>query len=378
MPAKRDYYEILEITRESTTEEIKKAYRKQALRFHPDRNPGDEQASERFKECAEAYEVLSDTEKKSRYDRYGHAGLGSGSSGGAGFQDVSDIFEAFGDMFGGVFGGNSGKRGRGGRRGESLRTAITINLLEAAKGCKRTLEIDRPSSCQTCQGTGAKAGTEPEQCQYCGGRGQVVQSQGFFRVQTTCPACRGEGRIVREKCETCRGSGRENKTVTLEVSIPAGVDTGMQLCLRGEGESGYQGGAPGDLYCDIEVKEHQFFQREGVHLVCHVPITYTQAVLGTELEIPLLEGREKLAIPAGTQPDAVFRIRKQGMPDPHGRGRGDLHVHVQLEVPKKLTARQKELLQELSELEHANVGTHRKTFFAKLKDYFSTEGESGS
>jgi len=378
MPVKRDYYEILEITRESSTEEIKKAYRKQAMKFHPDRNPGNEEASVRFKECAEAYEILSDTEKKARYDRYGHAGLGNGSSGGAGFQDVSDIFEAFGDIFGGVFGGGGGgRRGRGGRRGESLKTSISIDLLEAAKGCKRTLEIERSVICETCQGNGAKPGTEPETCQYCAGRGQVVQSQGFFRVQTACPACRGEGRVVREKCDACRGTGREEDLVKLEVNIPAGVDTGMQLCLRGEGEPGYHGGAPGDLYCDIHVKDHPFFQREGNHLICHVPITYTQAVLGAELEIPLLEGREKLSIPPGTQPDGVFRIKKQGMPDPHGRGRGDLHVHVQLEVPKKVSGRQRELLEELSGLEHANVGTHRKTFFEKLKDYFSVEGESG-
>jgi len=377
MPAKRDYYEVLEIARESSTEEIKKAYRKQAMKFHPDRNPGNEEAAERFKECAEAYEVLADNEKKARYDRYGHAGLGNGSGGGAGFQDVSDIFEAFGDIFGGVFGGGGGgRRGRSGRRGESLRTSITIDLLEAAKGCKRTLEIDRPVECETCQGSGAKPGTQPETCQYCGGRGQVVQSQGFFRVQTTCPACRGEGKVVREKCEKCRGSGRENSHVSLEVNIPAGVDTGMQLCLRGEGEPGFHGGAPGDLYCDIQVKQHPFFQREGVHLICHVPITYTQAVLGAELEIPLLEGREKLTIPAGTQPDAVFKIKKQGMPDPHGRGRGDLRVHVQLEVPKKLNARQKELLHELSEIERTNVGTHRKSFFKKLKDYFSQDADA--
>jgi len=377
MPAKRDYYEVLEITRESTSDEIKKAYRKQAMKFHPDRNPGDSEAAERFKECAEAYEVLADDEKKARYDRYGHAGLGNGSGGGAGFQDVSDIFEAFGDIFGGVFGGGGNRRGRSGKRGDSLRTSITIDLLEAAKGCKRTLEIDRPAECGTCKGTGAKPGTEAEMCQYCGGRGQVVQSQGFFRVQTTCPACRGEGKVVRDKCDKCRGTGREHGRVKLEVSIPAGVDSGMQLCLRGEGEPGLMGGPPGDLYCDIHVKEHQFFQREGVHLICHVPITYTQAVLGAELDVPLLEGRERLTIPAGTQPDAVFKIKKQGMPDPHGRGRGDLHVHVQLEVPKKVNARQRELLQELAELEHTNIGTHRKTFFEKLKDYFSVESESG-
>ncbi|MFO1019371.1 MAG: molecular chaperone DnaJ [Planctomycetales bacterium] len=373
MPTKRDFYEVLGVSREASADEIKKAYRKMAMQFHPDRNRGDADAAERFKECAEAYEILSDDEKKSRYDRYGHAGLGGAAGGGAGFRDVSDIFEAFSDIFGGAFGGGGRTRGRGGRRGESLRTQISIDLLEAAKGTKRVLEIERPEVCKTCSGSGAKPGSSPETCGYCGGRGQVVQSQGFFRVQTTCPGCHGEGHVVRDKCTTCHGSGRQEKSVTLEVTIPPGVDNGMQLCLRGEGEPGYNGGPAGDLYCDLHVKEHPFFQREGNHLICNLPITYTQAALGTEVEIPLLEGREKLTIPPGTQPQETFRLRKQGMPDAHGRGRGDLLVHIQVEVPKKLNARQRELLEELSELEHVNVSPHRKTFFEKLKDYFSAD-----
>ena len=372
MPTKRDYYEILGVTRESTLEVIKKAYRKQALANHPDRNPGNDEAVSRFKEAAEAFEVLSDSEKRGLYDRYGHAGL-SGRNGAAGFQDVSDIFDAFGDLFGGVFGGAQSRGGRQARRGESLRTEVTIELLEAAKGCTRTLQIERSAVCQTCSGSGAKPGTTPETCNYCGGRGQVVQSQGFFRVQTTCPGCRGTGKIIREKCSTCRGTGFEQKVSTLEVKIPAGVDNGMQLCLRGEGDPGLQGGPAGDLYCEIHVKEHPFFQRDGHHLTCQVPITYSQAALGAKIDIPTLEGTQPLTISAGTQPGEVFRLKRMGMPDPHGRGIGDLLVQVQVEVPRKLTGRQQELLRELADLEKAHVSPHRSSFFEKLKSYLSSQ-----
>jgi molecular chaperone DnaJ len=372
MPTKRDFYEILGVARDASADHIKKAYRKLALANHPDRNPGDEEAVNRFKEAAEAFEVLSDTEKRSLYDRYGHAGV-SGRNGESGFQDVSDIFEAFGDLFGGVFGGGGQGRGRSGRRGDSLRTRISIDLLEASTGCTRMLELERREPCHTCHGSGAKPGTTPETCAYCGGRGQVVQAQGFFRVQTTCPACQGSGKMIREKCPTCAGNGREAKRVKLEVKIPAGVDNDMQLCLRGEGEPGIQGAPAGDLYVEIHVKEHPFFQREGHHLTCQVPITYSQAALGANLEIPVLGGRHDVQIPAGTQPGEVFRLKRFGMPDPHGRGRGDLLVQVQVEVPKKLTPRQEELLREFAELEHTNVSPHRKSFFDKLKAYFSLQ-----
>jgi molecular chaperone DnaJ len=376
MASKRDYYEVLDVPREASPEEIKRAYKKLALANHPDRNPGDEEAVSRFKEAAEAFEVLNDPDKRARYDRFGHAGVG-GAAGAGGFSDVDDIFDAFGDLFGGIF-GRAQRRGGRVRRGESLRTSLTIDLLEAAKGCARELEIRRREICDTCHGSGAKPGTTPDRCDYCGGHGQVVQSQGFFRIQTTCPACRGSGTVIRQKCPDCAGSGRTLKSFQLEVKVPAGVDTGMQLCVRGEGEPGTDGGPRGDLYVDIHVREHPLFQRSGRQLTCRVPVTYTQAALGAELEIPVLEGRHMLDIPPGTQPGQVFRLRGAGMPDPHGGLPGDLHVEIQVEVPKKLSDRQEELLRELAELEHADVSPHRKSFFEKLKDYFSPHEEAES
>ena len=377
MASKRDYYEVLEVPRGALPEEIKKAYKKLALANHPDRNPGDDEAVTRFKEAAEAFEVLHDPGKRDRYDRFGHAGVSG--NGRTGFSDVSDIFDAFGDLFEG-FGLFGGGRTRGRRRrtykGESLRTPVTIDLLEAAAGCTRDLQIQRRETCSVCDGSGAKPGTTPHRCDYCGGHGQVVQSQGFFRIQTTCPACRGEGTVIRDKCFRCGGTGREAKDFKLEVKIPPGVDTGMQLCLRGEGEPGPHGGPRGDLYVDIRVKLHPLFQRDGKELTCRVPITYSQAALGAEFEVPVLDGRYTFTVPPGTQPGEVFRLRGFGMPDPHGGRRGDLHVEVQVEVPKKLNDRQEELLRELAELEQADVSPHRKSFFESLKDYFGLHDDA--
>lgn len=381
MSQKRDYYEVLGVTREAGADEIKRAYRKLAAANHPDRNPGDNDAVQRFKDAAEAYEVLSDEQKRAAYDRYGHdafvAGAGRrGAGGGAGFQDVSDIFNAFGDIFGDIFGNGGG--GRGGRRaqsGASLRCAVSIDLREAATGCTRDLEISRDELCETCNGSGAKAGSHPETCSYCGGRGQIVQAQGFFRMQTTCPACRGEGEVVRDKCNRCQGTGREAKKARLDIKIPPGVDNGMQLCLRGEGEPGIHGGRRGDLFCDIQVTDHPLFRRDGMQLYCPVTITFAQAALGTEFDIPLLEGRHKLEIPAGTQPGASIRIRGQGMPDPRSQQRkGDLHVEVVVEIPKKLSERQETLIRELADLEKKHVRQHQKSMFEKIKDYFSPAG----
>lgn len=369
MSSQRDYYEILGVSRSATVAEIKTAYRKLAVANHPDRNPGDEEAVERFKEASEAFEVLNHPEKRQRYDQFGHAGV---SGNGAGFHDVGDIFSAFGDIFGDLFGGGDRRAGRGAAQpGHSLRTMLSIDLVEAATGCTKQLEIDRHELCSTCDGTGARPGTEPVTCDYCAGHGRIVQSQGFFRVQTTCPACRGQGRIVRDKCTQCHGDGREVRHVKLEVKVPAGVDTGMRLCLRDEGEPGPHGGPRGDLYVDIHVKEHQFFQRDGQDLMCAVPITYAQAALGTKLDVPLLNGRHELEIPAGTQPNQSFVLRNEGMPNPHGGRRGSLVVQVHVEVPKKLSERQEELLREFAELEHKNVSPHRKSFLEKLKEYFS-------
>jgi molecular chaperone DnaJ len=372
--SKRDYYEVLMVERTASADELKRAYRKLAAKYHPDRNPGDQEAIDKFKEASEAFDVLGTDEKRARYDRYGHAGVEGPGGGGAGqFHDVQDIFEAFGDMFGDLFGGGGGRRkgGSRGRRGEHLRTAVTIDLVEAGFGCSRELEIQRKVNCTTCSGTGAKPGTSPTTCDYCAGHGQVLQSQGFFRIQTTCPACQGSGRIIRDKCSDCRGTRFTSTRVKLEVKIPAGVDNEMQIRVGGEGEPGENGGPPGDLYVDIRVKSHPLFQRDGRHLLCDVPVTFAQAALGTELEIPLLSGQHTLTIPAGTQPQDMFRLKGQGMPDPHGGPRGDLVARVQLEVPKKLTKKQEELVRQLAELDSKHVSPHRKSFFESVKEFFS-------
>jgi molecular chaperone DnaJ len=382
MATQRDYYEILGVAKNASDDDVKRAYRKLAAKYHPDRNPGDEAAVHAFKEAAEAYDVLSTPEKRARYDRFGHAGVQGMGGGGQGFGDVNDIFEAFGDLFGDIFGGGGGRPQRSGKRprkGDSLRTSLTIDLMEAAAGCMRELEIARHAVCDTCQGTGAKPGTTPQTCDYCGGRGQVVQSQGFFRIQTNCPACRGQGTIIREKCETCRGGKVKTVHVKLDVKVPPGVDNEMQLCLRGEGDPGENGGPHGDLYIDIRVKKHALFQRDGRHLICEVPITYSQAALGAELEIPVLTGKHLLKIPAGTQPGEVFRLRGFGMPDPQGSSvRGDLMVHMYVEVPKKLSKKHEELLRQLAEVENKNVSAHRKTFFESLKEFFAPQDAEGN
>jgi molecular chaperone DnaJ len=376
----RDYYEVLSVSRSATEEEIKKSYKKLAIQYHPDKNAGDQEAVAKFKEAAEAYEVLSDPDKRARYDRFGHAGVkGAAGRGGAGFTDVEDIFEAFGDIFEGfgLFGGRSRGRRGGPQRGAHLQTSLTIDLVAAALGCERDVAINRKKACTHCNGTGCEPGTKPETCQYCGGHGQVVQAQGFFRMQTTCPACRGSGQMIRHKCNTCFGSGREDEQVTLSVKVPAGIDDGMQLCLRGEGEAGPQGGPRGDLYVDIRVKEHPLFQREGTHLMCRVPITYTQAALGTTIDIPLLQGKDSLEVPAGTQPGEVFRLRGKGMPDPRGGRTGDLHVEVQLVVPKRVGEEHEGLLRKLAEFEKTEVNPHQKSWLDKLKELITgDEAES--
>lgn len=368
--SKRCYYEVLGTAKTASAEELKRAYRKLAMQYHPDRNPGDAEAEVRFREVSEAYAVLSDEEKRARYDRYGHAGLEGG--GGPQFNDLNSIFDLFGDLFGveGMFGGR-GRRG-GGRGGVDLQVQVEIDLLEAARGTKRTLEFERAEVCGDCQGTRLRRGSRPVKCTRCHGRGVVIQRQGFFQMQMGCPACQGMGELVSDPCPACRGQGRVASKRQLEVSIPPGVDSGSRIRLAGEGEVGDRGGPRGDLYCILRVKPHPFFHREGSDLLCEVPITFSQAVLGAELEIPTLEGKETITIGRGVRHGDLHRLPGKGMPDLRGRGRGDLHVRLLLETPRKLTKRQEELYRELAELDHKHVSPERKSFLDRLVDWFTT------
>jgi molecular chaperone DnaJ len=370
---KRDYYEILGISRTASEAEVAKAYRRMAIKYHPDSNRDDEEAISKFKECAEAYEVLSDAQKRSRYDQFGHAGV-DGQAGG--FRDVGDIFEAFGDMFGGTifedfFGGGRGRQRA--RRGADLRCDVTLTLEEAAVGCTKHVQLTRHVFCGACHGSGAAAGSEPKVCSRCSGIGQIVQATGILRVQTTCPQCRGNGKVITTPCGECDGGGAVPEHVELEVQIPAGVDDGMRVRLNGEGQPSPNGGPPGDAYCFIQIRPHQIFKRDGHDLVIQVPLTYSQAVLGTQIEIPSLSGAKAIDIPAGTQSGEVFRLRGLGMPDPRSRMRGDLLVHTFVEIPKKVNAQQEELLRKLASLEDEHVTPHRKSFVDRVLQYFRTE-----
>jgi molecular chaperone DnaJ len=374
MSGKRDYYEILGVAREANEEEIKRAYRKLALQFHPDRNPGDAEAETRFKEAAEAYDVLQDAEKRERYNRYGHAGLAGTPM--HQFTDVESIFDMFGDMFGlgDIFGG--GRRRRGPRAGRHLEVAIELDLIEAAKGVTKSIEIDRAERCGECSGSGMKKGSRPTTCSRCKGRGVVIQGQSFFQIQTTCPGCGGRGEVISDPCPSCRGQGRVHAKRRIEVTIPAGVDTGNRIRLAGEGETGDEGAPRGDLYCLLRVRAHPLFQRDGLDLICQVPLSFSLAALGGEIEVPTLQGRETVSLPRGVQFGDTFRLRGKGMPDPRGRGRGDLIVQSLIESPKKLTKRQEELFRELAEIENAHVSPQRKGFLDKLRDWFAAEPKS--
>ena len=367
MAAKRDYYEVLSVERTVTVEIIKRSYKKLARQYHPDRNPDDPDAAERFKECAEAYEVLSDPEKRQRYDRYGHDGV----RGSAGSADAADIFN---DIFGSFFGGGGGRSRSRSRRGRDVNAQVSMTLAEAAVGATREVTFKRSTQCGTCDGSGAKPGTQPATCDYCGGAGQVIQSQGFFRVQSTCPACRGAGKMVKDACPDCRGSGRQPEEATEEIKIPAGIDDGMQLCVRGAGEASADGGSPGDLYVEVQVEPHPLYERQGSHLIVQVPVSYTQAALGATIEVPSLDGGAlEIEIPAGTQPGETFRRRGEGLPDPRGGARGHLHVEVRVEVPMTLDAEHERLLRQLAELEDARVTPERRSFFDTIKGLFAGE-----
>lgn len=368
MSSKRDYYEVLGIAKDASHEVITKAYRSLAMKYHPDRNVGDEEAEVRFKECAEAYEVLRDGDKRARYDRYGHAGLEGGA--GPNFNSAQDVFDLFGNFFGEMFGGNRGGGGQGGRH---IQVAVDLTLQEAFRGCKKTITIPREENCGECSGTGAKRGTKTAQCQHCRGRGVVVVQQGFFRMQQPCRGCGGRGQIVTSPCGECRGQGRVRVQRTLEINIPPGVDTGIKVRHAGEGEAGTPGTPRGDLLVVIRVQEDEMFQRDGNHLICRVPVTVSQAALGAEIDVPALDGPTKMPLPRGTQSGDVHRIPRRGMPDVHGGSRGDLLVQVVVETPKSLTKRQEELYRELAEIDQKHVSAERKSFMERLKSFFVPE-----
>lgn len=343
---KRDYYEILGVERTASDEELKKNYRKIAMQCHPDRNPGDKKAEERFKEAAEAYEVLCDKQKREIYDHYGHDGLSN--TGFRGFNGFEDVFSHFGDIFGEAFGfgGNRGRSRSRARSGADLRYDLNISFLDAAFGITTTIELEKLITCLDCGGTGAAAGTEPETCRTCHGRGQVTQSSGFFTISSTCPHCGGHGTVVSKPCKRCNGQGKEAIKKTVQLKIPAGVDTGSRLRLRGEGEAGEQGGPDGDLYVFLSVDEHDFFVRSDDDVLCRIPISFTQAALGTTLEVPTLEEKEKIKIPKGTQSGDTLRLKGKGIPHLRGYGRGDQIIEIFVQTPVNLNKRQEELLRE--------------------------------
>ena len=379
--SKRDYYEVLGVDRQASDQQIKSAYRKLALQFHPDRNPGDHKAEEKFKEAAEAYSVLADAQKRGMYDRFGHAGVNAGAGGGAGFDptifaDFSDIFSNLGDVFGfgDILGG--GRRRRGGpQRGADLRYDLEITFDESAEGTETSIVLPREETCETCSGSGAAPGTSVETCAQCRGTGQLRYQQGFLTVARPCSTCRGTGKTIAKPCTTCRGMGRVARERKLTVKIPAGIATGQQLRLSGEGEHGSAGGPPGDLYVVVHVQEHPFFHREGDDLYCELPIHFPTLALGGSVKVPTLNGREDLSIPSGTQPGARFRLRGKGMPNVTGRGHGDLHVIARAAVPKKLTKEQKQLLEQLARTmpvqDEDGSGTEEKPFFERVKGMFT-------
>lgn len=364
--SKRDYYEVLGVQREADAEEIKKAYRRLAMQYHPDRNAGDAEAEERFKEAAEAYEVLHDAEKRQRYDRYGHAGLEGLNV--PHFNDAQSVFDVFGDLFGDLFGGRSRS---GPQRGRDRKVEVVLELAEAAHGVTKTVTLSREELCTDCSGNGSRRGTRPTACRHCNGHGVVIQSQGFFRIQQTCRSCGGSGAIITDPCPNCSGNGRVSAKRTLEIAIPAGVDEGTAVRMAGEGEAGSAGTPRGDLYCVIRLKEHTLFQRDGQHLICRVPIAFSQAALGGEIDVPTLDGAMKHKLKRGTQSGDVYRISGQGMPHLRGGRKGDLLVQVIVETPRQLTKRQEELFRELAELEQKHVSPERKSFLDKLRDFFA-------
>jgi molecular chaperone DnaJ len=374
--AKRDYYEVLGVNRDASDDDIKKAYRKLAMKHHPDRNPDDKSAEEKFKEAKEAYEALSDGQKRAAYDRYGHAGVdpSAGGFGGGGAQGFDGFGDAFGGIFDEIFGGNRGGGGPRVYRGADLRYELEISLEEAARGVEKTISIRVQEECGSCHGTGAKPGTQPKTCPTCGGAGQVRMQQGFFSIQQTCPKCHGAGRIITDPCGECHGAGRVRKQKTLEVKIPAGIDEGMRIRHGGYGEPGVNGGPAGDLFVEIHIRKHTVFERDGDDLHCEMPISFVTAALGGEIKIPTLDGAASIKIPAETQTGKVFRLRGKGIKNVRSGHYGDLHCHVVIETPVKLNEHQKELLREFETICGAEGDSHNpraKSWMDKVKEFFS-------
>lgn len=377
--SKRDYYEILGVSRGATDQEIKSAYRRLAIKYHPDKNPGNAEAEEQFKEAAEAYSILSDGDQRARYDRYGHEGVSSsagarswGAQGFGGIEDILGDLFGFGDVFGGGAarggGGRGGARAQAAQRGADLRYDLEISLEEAAAGMSASIRIPRLEICDLCKGNGAAEGTQPETCTTCGGAGHVRYQQGFFSVARTCSTCRGTGSVIKTPCPQCRGAGRVEREKNMEIKIPAGVETGSRLRIQNEGEAGMHGGGTGDLYVVIHVKEHEQFERQGSNLYSSVPITFTQAALGAEIPVKTLGEDQQLKIPAGTQTGTVFRLKGQGMPVLGGRGRGDLYVSATVVTPASLTREQRKLLEQLAEIEDTDL--EDKGLLEKMRNIF--------
>ncbi len=373
---KEDYYDILGVQRSASQDDIKRAYRKMAIKFHPDKNQGDKKAEEKFKMAAEAYEVLSDPDKKNRYDQYGHDGLRGGDA--RGFGNFEDIFDAFGDIFGGGGGGGGifdeffgGRTRQSARRGASLRCDVSLEFKDVATGIEKTIEVTKRDRCDECMGTGARKGTSPVSCPYCKGKGEIHQRQGFFTLRTSCPKCQGAGKIIETPCNKCKGHGMYPRKSSINVQVPAGIEDGTRLRVSGQGESGENGAHPGDLYCDIHIKPHTIFTRQDNDIICEFPITFTQAALGCEIEVPTVLGKmRKVRVPPGMQSGDIIPVKGEGFPNVRGYGEGHLLVCIAVETPTKLTPRQEELLREFAESEHKNVTPKRKSFFKKVKKLF--------
>jgi molecular chaperone DnaJ len=366
---KRDYYEVLSVARDASAEQIKKSYRQLALKYHPDKNPGDKEAEEKFKEASEAYQVLSDPQMRERYDVYGHQAFNGGNPGFGDFGSFAE--EIFGDIFGAFFGGAGGGKQRGRKRGgRDLRYQLELTLEEVAFGVEKEVQLSKPEACDQCDGSGAKKGTSPVSCPHCGGTGQLRLQQGFFTISRPCASCGGQGQVIRDPCTKCNGKGQQVKESKVKVKIPAGIDEGQSLKIRGEGESVGNGAPPGDLYVEIALKPHKIFKRQETELFCEVPISYSLAVLGGETQIPTLDGASSLKIPPYTQSGTTFQLRGKGIADVRGSRRGDLHVRTYIRVPDKLNTRERELLEELRGLDAEHESNEGRNFFDRVKEFF--------